>query len=321
MTNATGVTQQESTYYPFGGEQRQISNTLDNRYKFAGMLRDAESGLDHTLFRKYTSNLGRWLAPDPVAGSAEEPGSLNRYTYVMNDPVNLIDPMGLFIWPEDPWGGGGGGWGGGWPGPWDPMGPCWDSWTTANFPEWCAAQGSPNDFPRGGGGGVGGGGGGGGGAGGQKGRAADQQKIDQVKQALPEALLRDPECLSFLGAKGAKPLEILARASVTPSGARYDINYGGFTYNQWEVQRSAIPVESSITIATGGYALTTGHSYSFGGGRINTGTPRAMAEVLVHELGHAGGVLLREGGSYRLTEENDRAIAEHCMKTIGSFNN
>lgn len=35
------------------------------------------------------------MTPDPLAGSLLAPQSLNRYPYVQNDPVNLIDPLGL----------------------------------------------------------------------------------------------------------------------------------------------------------------------------------------------------------------------------------
>ncbi len=34
-------------------------------------------------------------SPDPLAGRLPSPQSLNRYAYVLNDPVNLIDPLGL----------------------------------------------------------------------------------------------------------------------------------------------------------------------------------------------------------------------------------
>jgi RHS repeat-associated protein len=101
MTNATGVTQQESTYYPFGGEQRVITNTVDNRYKFAGMERDLESGLDDTLHRKYPSNLARWLSPDPagkLSAKIANPQSWNRYAYVLNNPLRYTDPLGLYDW-------------------------------------------------------------------------------------------------------------------------------------------------------------------------------------------------------------------------------
>lgn len=36
-------------------------------------------------------NLGRWLNRDPIG----EEGGLNLYGYVLNDPINLIDPLGL----------------------------------------------------------------------------------------------------------------------------------------------------------------------------------------------------------------------------------
>src|SRR5262249_33332996 len=39
----------------------------------------------------------RWLTPDPYMGSMDltNPQSLNRYAYVMNDPVNATDSTGL----------------------------------------------------------------------------------------------------------------------------------------------------------------------------------------------------------------------------------
>jgi hypothetical protein len=36
----------------------------------------------------------RWISPDPVTSRIYDPQSLNKYTYVRNDPVNLIDPNG-----------------------------------------------------------------------------------------------------------------------------------------------------------------------------------------------------------------------------------
>ncbi len=69
-----------------------------NTYKFTGWERDGETGLDHTLFRQYISAPGRWMTPDPAGLAAVDlsnPQSLNRYAYVMNNPVNFIDPLGL----------------------------------------------------------------------------------------------------------------------------------------------------------------------------------------------------------------------------------
>ena len=36
----------------------------------------------------------RWISPDPLTARIYDPLSLNKYSYVRNDPVNLIDPDG-----------------------------------------------------------------------------------------------------------------------------------------------------------------------------------------------------------------------------------
>ena len=35
------------------------------------------------------------MSVDPLPGSLDDPQSLNRYSYVRNDSVNLVDPSGL----------------------------------------------------------------------------------------------------------------------------------------------------------------------------------------------------------------------------------
>lgn len=78
------------------GESSNPDTTIT--HKFTGLERDSkdsEPGLDDTWFRKYSALCGRWLSPDPLFGSPSDPQSLNRYAYVLNDPVNLIDPLGL----------------------------------------------------------------------------------------------------------------------------------------------------------------------------------------------------------------------------------
>lgn len=66
------------------------------RWKYAMTERDSTTGLDHTWWRKYENLSGRWTSPDPYAGSIADPQSLNRYSYVGNDPVNFVDPAGLY---------------------------------------------------------------------------------------------------------------------------------------------------------------------------------------------------------------------------------
>jgi hypothetical protein len=47
------------------------------------------------LSRQYDPSRGRWTGVDPLAGFLHDPQSLNRYAYVLNDPVNRTDPLGL----------------------------------------------------------------------------------------------------------------------------------------------------------------------------------------------------------------------------------
>jgi RHS repeat-associated protein len=68
----------------------------EDNLHYAGTERDAESGTEHAQFRNYDSAQGRWLAPDPDRASYDfsNPQSLNRYTYVSDNPLSLLDPRG-----------------------------------------------------------------------------------------------------------------------------------------------------------------------------------------------------------------------------------
>lgn len=105
VMNGSGRIEARHDYLPFGEEiasdtdlrtQARGYGAVDStRQRYAGMERDF-NGLDHTLWRKYESRAGRWTTPDPYSGSMSigDPQSFNRYAYVRNDPVKLIDPSG-----------------------------------------------------------------------------------------------------------------------------------------------------------------------------------------------------------------------------------
>lgn len=82
-------------FAPYGQEIG--SQSTASQYKFTGLERDSESNLDHSTFRQYSSNIGRWMSPDPYNGSYDlsNPQSLNRYSYVGNMPLGFTDPSGL----------------------------------------------------------------------------------------------------------------------------------------------------------------------------------------------------------------------------------
>src|ERR1700732_3029545 len=62
-----------------------------------GKERDAESGLDNFGARYNASTMGRFMSPDPLGGKLVDPQTLNKYSYVRNNPINLTDPTGLYI--------------------------------------------------------------------------------------------------------------------------------------------------------------------------------------------------------------------------------
>jgi len=52
-------------------------------------------GQNYADQRYYNSIGGRFLTPDRKGGTLNSPQSLNRYAYVVDDPANLNDPLGL----------------------------------------------------------------------------------------------------------------------------------------------------------------------------------------------------------------------------------
>jgi RHS repeat-associated protein len=95
--SASGTVEDHMDTYPWGGHAANYTAASGNPYTFTGDEEDSESTSFHTPFRQLSSTLGRWLGPDPYDGSydATNPQSLNRYTYVQNDPLNFTDPLGL----------------------------------------------------------------------------------------------------------------------------------------------------------------------------------------------------------------------------------
>jgi RHS repeat-associated protein len=106
-------------YLPFGGE---IPSTVGSRpacygnviypsspdvlsEKFTGKERDAETGMDFFGVRYMSNAQGRFMSPDPVGPSSDEirnPQKWNRYAYVVNNPLTLVDPDGSSDTPASP---------------------------------------------------------------------------------------------------------------------------------------------------------------------------------------------------------------------------
>jgi len=73
-------------------------------YEFAGLKSSLTSNVWDADYRHYHADQGRWLSPDPAGFAAADPSnpqSWNRYSYVMNDPMDYVDPSGLHQCPND----------------------------------------------------------------------------------------------------------------------------------------------------------------------------------------------------------------------------
>jgi RHS repeat-associated protein len=62
-----------------------------NAFRFSTKYQDDETDLPYYGYRYYNASTGRWLSRDPI----EAEGGLNEYDSFGNDPVDLIDQLGL----------------------------------------------------------------------------------------------------------------------------------------------------------------------------------------------------------------------------------
>ena len=81
-------------YSAFGKEM--TGNTYAyNPFGYCGEYRDSESGFIYLRNRYYDPSIGRFISEDPIKDG------LNWYAYCENDPVNFVDPLGLWKHTDD----------------------------------------------------------------------------------------------------------------------------------------------------------------------------------------------------------------------------
>jgi RHS repeat-associated protein len=88
---ATGDIAQRIDYAEFGNIVLD-TNPGFQPFGFGGGIQDMHTGLIRFGARDYDPETGRWTAKDPLRFGG---GNSSLYTYVANDPINMVDPSGL----------------------------------------------------------------------------------------------------------------------------------------------------------------------------------------------------------------------------------
>lgn len=97
LQTQSGAVAQIMQHDPFGRVLRDNSPGLQP-FGFAGGLNDKDTHLVRFGAREYDPETGRWLSKDPILFAGGDP---NLYGYVGGDPINNIDPLGLYV-PVNP---------------------------------------------------------------------------------------------------------------------------------------------------------------------------------------------------------------------------
>jgi RHS repeat-associated protein len=108
ITDSNGNRKEQIEYFPFGTERAVGSQQgtydfdagfPDVFYSFTDQEVDDDIGFYNYGARLYDPILGRFISPDRLVQAPENPQSLNRYSYCLNNPLIYTDPSGEF-WVE-----------------------------------------------------------------------------------------------------------------------------------------------------------------------------------------------------------------------------
>jgi len=94
VADASGNVVKRIDYDSFGNIIDDTYPAFEMPFGFAGGLHDRDTGLVRFGYRDYDPDTGRWTAKDPIFFVG---GDADLYGYVLNDPVNKIDPDGEWV--------------------------------------------------------------------------------------------------------------------------------------------------------------------------------------------------------------------------------
>ncbi len=94
LTASAGITGELK--YKAYGETRYTYGSPSTKYRFTGQREESSIGLYFYNARWYDAVLGRFAQADTIVPEPRDSQSLNRYSYVLNNPWRYVDPTGLF---------------------------------------------------------------------------------------------------------------------------------------------------------------------------------------------------------------------------------
>jgi RHS repeat-associated protein len=100
VVDSSGALLSKRSYWPYGGERSLSGDALLTDRWFTGQRDESFDGLGlyHYGARAMSTVSGRFLSPDSVVPDPMNPQSLNRYSYVLNNPLRYTDATGRQPW-------------------------------------------------------------------------------------------------------------------------------------------------------------------------------------------------------------------------------
>ena len=96
-TSGAVISNQRFDYDAFGNAIGFTPSTALTQYLYCSEAFDPKLGWYYLRARYYDPRIGRFNRLDPFFGNLSDPQSLHKYTYCHGDPINCIDPRGMFI--------------------------------------------------------------------------------------------------------------------------------------------------------------------------------------------------------------------------------
>jgi RHS repeat-associated protein len=93
LVNESGLEVERTEYFPYG----QVQSGGLEKYGFTGQENDADTELMYYGARYYSPEYRVFVQPDSMLPDPYNPQALNRYAYVLNNPVKYTDPSGNFV--------------------------------------------------------------------------------------------------------------------------------------------------------------------------------------------------------------------------------